>query len=117
MTLEIGEERRQRALHPTEKVAETAAGRSRLVTGIGLFGAAVGVTGLVLVGLDIANDHGLHYTVYAAACFVLTGLAGSLLCFRAMLAECQVFYRRGHIEGWHKGWNGQLPETGDPLLR
>lgn len=115
MTAEIGEQQRLRALRaPLPEDRPTRLGR--MIIGITCFGVGATITGLVLAGLDIALTNA-NLAVYAAACFVLAGLASALLVLRAMFADCQEFYRRGQLEGWHRGWNGQPPETSDPLLR
>lgn len=117
MTADIGEQQRMRALKTPAPGAGQPTRHSRLVVGITCFGVGATVTGLILVAEDLTDRVGFHFAVYAAACFVLAGLAGTLLVLRAMLADCQAFYRRGHLDGWIKGWNGQNPETGDPLLK
>lgn len=116
MTAEITEQRRLRALHTSAPDGQSTR-HSRLVVGITSFGVGAAVTGLILVAEDLTDRAGFHFAVYAAACFVLAGLAGALLAVRAMLADCQEFYRRGQLEGWNRGWNGLPPEKHDPLLK
>lgn len=117
MTIEIDRERKARALHPPQPLDDHHVRRCTLMWSIGIFGAAALVTGLVLAGLDIARPHGVHFAIYAASCFVLSGLSGALICVNAILADREEFYRRGQLDGWMKGWRGQEPEVNDPLLR
>jgi hypothetical protein len=88
----------------------------RIFIGVTAAGVSLGIGGFVVVGLDIALPN-IHLAVYAAACFVLAGLAGVLLVLRVMLADCEEFYRRGHLDGWMRGWNGQSPAADDSLLK
>jgi hypothetical protein len=117
MTIEIDRERKARALEPPQAAQGLRIRRCTLLWSIGIFGAVAMVAGLILAGLDFAEPRGLHYAVYAASCFVLSGLAGGLICINAILADRREFYRRGQLDGWMKGWRGQEPEVDDPLLR
>lgn len=116
MTADISEQQRMRALR-TSGPDSRPTRHSRLVVSITCFGVGATVTGLILVAEDLTDTTGFHFAVYAAACFVLAGLSGTLLVLRAMLADCQEFYRRGQLDGWMKGWRGQQPEVDDPLIK
>jgi hypothetical protein len=76
-----------------------------------------GLTGVALAAVEAASRDYLHLNALAASCFVVVAVGTAVLCIEQMLAERQEFYRRGQLEGWHRGWNGQLPETDDPLLK
>lgn len=116
MTIEIDHDRRTRALNAGAATHAPPAGHNGLLWAVGAFGAAAGVAGLVLAVLD-AKTPGMHGAVYAAASFVLSGLAAAIVVINRMLADRQEHYRRGQLDGWMRGWRGQEPEVDDPLLR
>lgn len=117
MTIEINQQRRERALNPSPAAAGIGTGPCWLTVGIWAFGIVTTVIGLVLVFLDLSHPVVRQFAIYAASCFVLAGISGALLCMRAMLAGREEFYRRGQLEGWRRGWYGQVPELDDPLLK
>jgi hypothetical protein len=65
---------------------------------------------------DVAGSGHVHLVAPAAVCFMLSGLAATILIVHAMLADRQEFYRRGQLDGWMRGWRGQEPEVDDPLI-
>lgn len=110
----IGEQVRTPLAPPAERRPTTRL--RRLIIGVTVFGVVAGLGGLVLAGLDIVLADA-HLAVYAAACFVLAGLASALLVLKAMLADCQEFYQRGQLDGWYRGYRMQPPDVDNPLLR
>jgi hypothetical protein len=116
MTIEIDEARRQRALHP--EVAQRAPSRRcTLVMGIWIAMLLNLVAALALMGLDLAAPRGLRFSMFGATFLLIAAICGGLICFNAMLADRQEYYRRGQLDGWMRGWRGQEPEVDDPLLR
>lgn len=89
-----------------------------LITGIRCF-----VAGMLTAGICAAvwacTTHGrsTHLVIIAGSCFCLAGMGGAVLALQALLADRQEFYRRGQLDGWMRGWRGQEPDAGDPLLR
>lgn len=117
MTADIGEQQRMRALRAPAPGAGQPTRHGRLVVGITCFGVTAIITGLVLVAEDLTSSRGMHFAVYAAACFILAGLAGGLICTNAILADRQEFYQRGQLDGWYRGYRMQPPDVDDPLLK
>lgn len=86
------------------------------MAGIIIFGTLSLIAAVTLTVLDAEFNHD-HLAIYAAACLVLAGLSGAMLCLHCMLADRDEFYCRGQLDGWMRGWRGQTPEDGDPLLK
>lgn len=116
MTIDIDADRRARALAADTTQGDRAAA-PRWMLGVRLAGIAATMGGFVLVGLSIGNPRAVHLAVYAVGAFIFAGFAGGLLVVNAIFADRAEFYRRGHLDGWMRGWRGQQPETDDPLLR
>lgn len=117
MTIELNQERRDRALDPPAATPTTGRGSGRLVVATATVAAVALAGGLTLVGFDVAAPHGMRFAVYAAGCFVLAGVAAAVLCVHALLADRGKFYQRGQLDGWMKGWRGQAPDVDDPLAK
>jgi hypothetical protein len=115
MTQSIDREQRQRASMPhlPESVTVTRAG---LITAIKVFTCTTVLLGVIFAVCTLAYGGWRH--PLAAMFFALTAVAGgTVLCFHAILADRQEFYRRGQLDGWYKGWRGQAPDVDDPLFK
>jgi hypothetical protein len=80
------------------------------------FAATTGAGSLVCLTVAVMRDE-WRIALIGSTLAVLAAVAAGVLTVNALLADRQEFYRRGQLEGWHRGWNGQLPETDDPLLK
>jgi hypothetical protein len=98
-----------------------------MLPGLRLVTAIFCAAGIALGVADLASHGGVHLVIPSATCFMLAGLAATILMVQALLAEFhagfhatfadrQEFYRRGMLAGWQQGWNGQPPELDDPLM-
>lgn len=58
-----------------------------------------------------------RFALTGSTLLVLAWITGATLCVHAMLKSRREFYRRGHLDGWMRGWRGEGPYNGDPLLR
>lgn len=97
--------------------SDSAARRRRpLFMGVGCFTAVVATGGAIC---SIATLFGASWRValMGVTLLVLAGLGGVVLCLQWMLVDRQDFYRRGHLDGWMRGWRGQEPGGDDPILR
>jgi hypothetical protein len=116
MTTSIDRDAREHAVR-TPEAADSDPGRSAMIMrGVRVFTAMAGAASIALVAVGIAQPS-IHTSVAAAAALLLAAAGGSLLVAESMLADRQEFYRRGQLEGWRRGWNGEPPEVDDPLLR
>lgn len=115
MTIEIGEDRLQRALHPPVAAAEAVTGPGVIVRGARVVAVLAAMSGVAMAVADLAGD--VHLLMPAFTAFLVGGQASVILCVHAMLADRCEYYRRGHIEGWYRGYRMQPPEVGDPLLK
>lgn len=117
MTIEIGEDRKQRALHPPVAAAEAATGPGTIIWGARAFAVLAAMTGVAMSVADLAGDGTVHLVMPALTSFLVAGQSTVILCVHAMIAERGDFYRRGQLDGWMRGWRGQEPHTDDPLLK
>lgn len=116
MTQSIDDRTRAKAL--TSSAPQRPAGKqSRLIIGVRIFAAVTAAAGVGLGVADMTADHNVPLTAAAVTCILLAALAGTVLVIDAMLADRQKFYRRGQLDGWHRGWSGEPPEVDDPLLK
>lgn len=92
--------------------------RGRLINGIRIFTAVMLLAGFSMAVWSLAEGSAsLHLALGGATFFVLAGMGGVVLSLQAILAERQEFYRRGHLDGWMRGWRGQEPGGDDPILK
>jgi hypothetical protein len=118
MSTSISNEQRLRALHRGDPEEPTKRSRrASMVHWVMAAAILAGVSGVILVTIEMATPAYLNLASYIAACFILSGLAGVVLCVNWMLADRQAFYQRGKVDGFYQGWHGQLPDVDDPLLR
>lgn len=114
MTLSISAERRERARQPR---SDDSPNRSKhLLRSIQIFTIATALIGVA--GLTVAFClEDWRAAVAGGTSVVLAAFGGFVWCLHGMLADRREFYRRGHVEGWYRGWNGQEPNADDPLIR
>lgn len=119
MSTSISNEQRLRAIHAEGGLEGSAkrSGRRSMVHWVTAVAILAGVSGVTLATIELATPRYLHLNAYSAACFILSGLAGAVLCMEWMLSDRQTYYQRGELSGWLKGWRGLPPDTDDPLLR
>jgi hypothetical protein len=91
-------------------------GRSHIITGVRICTGVTAATGVASAAVDVASDGGLPALIVSCTAFVIAAIGSSLLVFNAILPTCQEYYRRGHLEGWIRGWRGQPPENDGPGL-
>lgn len=116
MTQSIERTTRERARR-TPDAEPVIAKRPKLIVGVWCFTVGMTVLAVALTVAQLTVVDSVHLAIYAATCAVLAAIGGAVLSFRAMLAGRQEFYRRGHLDGWMRGWRGQEPEVDDPILR
>lgn len=91
-------------------------GRDRLIAGTwAVFGCGL-TGGVALLAVDITRHDDIRFAIYAMLLLAVAALAGAVLAIANMFAGREEFYRRGHLIGWMRGWNGQEPLRDDPLL-
>lgn len=115
MSIDINQQQEQSA----ESASPTGASAPpcpRLISGVIAFGALSLVAAVTLMVLDAATST-RNLAIYAAACLILTGLAGALLVTHRLLADRAEFYRRGQLDGWYRGYRMLVPDIDDPLLK
>lgn len=61
-----------------------------------------------------SEKFGFHLIAASATLVILGGIGGALLVLQALLTSRQAYYRRGMLDGWMRGWNGQPPEANVP---
>jgi hypothetical protein len=91
-------------------------GRSHIITGVWICTGAAGTTGVATATIAVASDTGLSALIVSCTAFVIAAIGSSLLVFNSILPSCREYYRRGHLEGWMRGWRGQPPENDVPGL-
>ncbi|BEL07782.1 hypothetical protein Q0Z83_059730 [Actinoplanes sichuanensis] len=116
MTIHIGEDRRLRALQPSGEMSESAHGPRWLIRGVAGFCAVTALSGVGSSAWAFAH-HEWRLALVGSTLLIMSVIAGSVLVGNQLLADRQEFYRRGELNGWMRGWRGQEPEAGDPLLR
>jgi hypothetical protein len=115
MTTSIGRDLQHHPSPPPEP-ADQPAPRRGLLRGIqAATGVAVVICGAFTTMAVTHED--LKYTVAACAWFTVSAIGAALLAGHAMLADRQDFYRRGQVDGWHRGYRMELPDVDDPLFR
>lgn len=116
MTLSIGAERRERARQPRGDDPGEKHRSKRLLRGIQIFTAvtALGAVGSLTTAFCLDD---WRTAVAGGVLAVMSTAAGALWCLHNMLADREEFYRRGQLDGWFRGWHGQEPDAGDPLLK
>lgn len=90
---------------------------SRLVIGVKTFTVVMSLSAAVFTTLTAGHGWAQPWLAGAVVSFVLAGLGGTVLCLRAMLISRQAAYRRGHLDGWMRGWRGQEPGSDVPGLQ
>jgi hypothetical protein len=86
-------------------------GRSRIIAGVRVSTGITAATGIACAAVSVASNSGLPALVVACAAFVMAVIGSSVLVVNALLPTYEEYYRRGYLEGWHQGWNGQPPEN------
>lgn len=112
-SIERGTQRRAGQL----QVPETVTTRHRpLIIGIGCFTAVTAAGG---IAFSVATLTGSSWRValVGATLLMLAGIGAAVLCLHNMIADREDFYRRGHLDGWMRGWHNQDPDGDSPLLK
>lgn len=115
MTQSIDRSTRERAVQAP--VPETVTRRHRPLTiGVGCF-TVVATTGGTICGVATLTGASWRIAIMGATLLMLAGLGAVVLCVQNMIADRQDFYRRGHLDGWMRGWRGQEPGGEDPTFK
>ncbi|WP_158647205.1 VCBS domain-containing protein [Actinoplanes sp. ATCC 53533] len=116
MTTSIDRDARDQAMRPSETEDGDAGSITLIMRGVWVFTAVTSVASIALITVGIAQPS-IHTTIAAATALILATASGSLLVGESMLADHQVFYQRGQLDGWHSGYRMLPPDVNDPLLR
>lgn len=116
MTQSMEHETRERASR-APMPATPATPRDWQLIGVRIFTGISALAGVGLAAVDLASDGGTHLIIPAATCFIFAAIGGAVLILLSQIASRQEFWRRGQLDGWIRGWNGQAPEVHDPLLK
>ena len=117
MTQSIDRTTREKALRPPEVVAASTRKTSPLTIATWAFTVTMSLLCVALAAIQLATVHDLYLAIYAATCGVMASIGGAVLAIKAMFVGDAEHYRRGHLDGWMRGWRGQEPEIHDPFLR
>jgi hypothetical protein len=115
MTQSIDERHRKQAAHPAS-AGEPGPAVSQLVRWIRIFTGTTLGAGLVVFTWALAHDL-WRLAVVGMVLVFLAAVSAGVWTVHLLLADRNEFYRRGLLEGWRQGWNGQPPDVDDPLLR
>ena len=116
MSLSIGEDRRLRALQPPETTENDQHRPHWLIRAVTLTSAGTALLGMGLIAAAFALEE-WRTALAGSTLLIISALAGTVLAMNWLMADRQEFYRRGHLDGWHLGWRGLPPGSGDPLQR
>lgn len=115
MTTIIEPDQRHEAV-PTPEGSPIRTDRDRLVVGTWAV-LGCGITGgAALLAVDITRHDDIRFAIFSTLLLAIAAMAAMVLAIERMLASREQFYRRGHLMGWMRGWNGQEPLKDDPLL-
>ncbi|MET0423610.1 MAG: hypothetical protein ABW046_07040 [Actinoplanes sp.] len=81
-----------------------------------IFTGTAGAGWVATMMLAFVNG-GWREALAAATLSIFAVVGGAVLCVHAVIASRLEFYKRGHLDGWMRGWRGQEPQGEDPLFR
>jgi hypothetical protein len=116
MTASTGQDRRERALASDHLASGQPIGAYWLVHAIRIFTVAALLAGAACLTVAFSFEH-WPTAMAGSVLLVAATVGGAVWVLQNVVADRCAFYERGKLDGWMRGWRGQEPEAGYPLLR